>query len=191
MPDDREAGAVIAKAAFRRFPDGVLRAEPGPEIGLEDVFDGDPAWTPLIRDQDIPPGKRGTDLSNAAIVRSTEGKPRSDWEVEITVPDRLHYQFRVRGPSAWVPRRRGWERTAPELVNEVPLTCGLAFGGDEPGSSGGIRSGVNKGHCRPISNRTPVFVHGAELIQNDNLYDMKCAGPNGPGNTVGRLLFFE
>lgn len=63
--------------------------------------------------------------------------------------------------------------------------------GDEPGSKGGVKSGVNKGHCRPISKKTSVFVNGAELIQNDNLYDMNCAGPNGMGNTVGRLVYWE
>lgn len=63
--------------------------------------------------------------------------------------------------------------------------------GDEPGSKGGVKSGVNKGYCRPISKKTSVFVNGAELIQNDNLYDMNCAGPNGPGNTVGRLVYWE
>ncbi|MEL7167545.1 MAG: DUF4150 domain-containing protein [Pseudomonadota bacterium] len=63
--------------------------------------------------------------------------------------------------------------------------------GDEPGSKGGVKSGVNKGYCRPISKKTNVFVEGRELIQNDNLYDMNCNGPNGPGNTVGKLVYFE
>ncbi|MEL7092185.1 MAG: DUF4150 domain-containing protein [Pseudomonadota bacterium] len=63
--------------------------------------------------------------------------------------------------------------------------------GDEPGTKGGVKSGVNKGYCRPISKKTNVFVEGRELIQNDNLYDMNCNGPNGPGNTVGKLVFFE
>ena len=63
--------------------------------------------------------------------------------------------------------------------------------GNEPGTGGGVKSGVNKGWCRPISNRTSIFVKGHELIQNDNLYDMNCAGPEGPGNTVGRLVYSE
>ena len=63
--------------------------------------------------------------------------------------------------------------------------------GDEPGKNGGIKSGVNLGYCRPISKKTSVFVEGRELIQNDNLYDMNCNGPDGPGNTVGKLIFFE
>lgn len=63
--------------------------------------------------------------------------------------------------------------------------------GDEPGTKGGVKSGVNLGYCRPISKKTNVFVEGHELIQNDNLYDMNCNGPHGPGNTVGKLVYFE
>lgn len=63
--------------------------------------------------------------------------------------------------------------------------------GDEPGSKGGVKSGVNKGPCRPISKKTSVFVDGAELVQNDNTYDMNCNGADGPGNTVGKLLYNE
>lgn len=63
--------------------------------------------------------------------------------------------------------------------------------GDEPGVKGGVKSGVNRGWCRPISKKTSVFVGGRELIQNDNLYDMNCNGPDGPGNTVGRLVYYE
>lgn len=63
--------------------------------------------------------------------------------------------------------------------------------GDEAGVKGGVKSGVNLGWCRPISKKATVFVGGNELIQNDNLYDMNCNGPDGPGNTVGRLIYFE
>ncbi|WP_421701026.1 DUF4150 domain-containing protein [Aliiroseovarius sp.] len=63
--------------------------------------------------------------------------------------------------------------------------------GDEPGTLGGVKSGVNKGWCRPISQHFNVQVGGYELIQNNNLYDMNCAGPEGPGNTIGRLVYYE
>lgn len=61
--------------------------------------------------------------------------------------------------------------------------------GDEPGRKGGVKSGVNEGWCRPISKKTSVFVDGKHLLQDDNLYDMNCSGPDGPGNTVGRLNY--
>ena len=88
------------------------------------------------------------------------------------------------------------DKTSPD----VELTGMKAFNmdartnkvtGDEPGSLGGVKSGVNKGWCRPQSNKTNVFVNGAELLQNDNLYEMNCAGPNGASNTIGRLTYFE
>ena len=63
--------------------------------------------------------------------------------------------------------------------------------GDEPGTVGGVKSGVNRGWCRPQSNKSNVFVDGAELVQNNNLYEMNCAGPDGAGNTIGRLMYFE
>lgn len=63
--------------------------------------------------------------------------------------------------------------------------------GDEAGTGGGVTSGVNRGWCRPKSNKSSVFVDGHELIQNDNIYEMNCAGPDGASNTVGRLVYFE
>jgi len=63
--------------------------------------------------------------------------------------------------------------------------------GGEPGTLGGVKSGVNRGWCRPQSKKVSVFVEGYELIENDNLYEMNCSGPEGPGNTVGRLMYFE
>jgi hypothetical protein len=88
------------------------------------------------------------------------------------------------------------DKTSPD----VELTGMKAFNmdartnkvtGDEPGSLGGVKSGVNKGWCRPQSNKTSVFVNGAELLLNNNLYEMNCSGPEGPGNTIGRLMYFE
>lgn len=63
--------------------------------------------------------------------------------------------------------------------------------GDEPGSGGGIRSGVNKGWCRPQSNKTSFTVKGHEVIQHDCICEMNCNGPNGPSNTLGKIRFIE
>lgn len=63
--------------------------------------------------------------------------------------------------------------------------------GNEAGTGGGVASGVNKGWCRPKSNKASVFVDGHELINNDNVYEMNCAGPDGPMNTLGKLVYFE
>ena len=63
--------------------------------------------------------------------------------------------------------------------------------GDEPGSKGGVVSGVNKGWCRPKTKKTSVFVDGSELVQSDNIYEMNCAGADGSSNTIGRLVYFD
>jgi len=83
-----------------------------------------------------------------------------------------------------------------KTINHTKLTNLKAFNmnsrtnkvvGDEPGTIGGVKSGVNRGWCRPQSNKTGVTFDGAELIQNNNLYEMNCAGPEGSSNTIGRL----
>jgi len=89
---------------------------------------------------------------------------------------------------------------AQKTVSHTELTGQKAFTmasrtdkvtGDEPGVKGGVVSGVNRGWCRPKSNKSSVFVDGNELIQNDNLYEMNCAGADGASNTIGRLVYYE
>jgi hypothetical protein len=63
--------------------------------------------------------------------------------------------------------------------------------GDEAGIKGGVVSGVNRGWCRPKSNKSSVFVGGTQLIENDCIYEMNCAGSDGASNTVGKLVYFE
>ena len=63
--------------------------------------------------------------------------------------------------------------------------------GDEPGTLGGIKSGVTGGFCRPKTNQTTVTIGGHELVHNDHLFEMNCAGPEGLGNTIGKLVYFE
>ena len=63
--------------------------------------------------------------------------------------------------------------------------------GDEPGSKGGVKSGCNKGWCRPQSNKSSFFVKGKEVIQHDNVYEMNCNGADGPSNTLGKIRFVE
>ena len=137
--EDTEDGIVIAKASF--VQDETMRwiAQPAPELVLEDRYLGDPAFSPLMQEQDTAPGKLGTDLFLQATARSPDGKLLPEWPVSLTVADRLHYGVQVRGPSHWTYRRlKGWFRTSPELVSEVPISYDLAFGGASPGSDGGM-----------------------------------------------------
>jgi hypothetical protein len=61
-----------------------------------------------------------------------------------------------------------WHNDDAELAGQSPrrVSCGGTV------AQGGVKSGVSKGWCRPISKETSVFVGGNEVIQNDTLYDM-------------------
>ncbi len=62
--------------------------------------------------------------------------------------------------------------------------------GNEAGSAGGVKSGVNKNYCRPITHSSTVRANGEFVIYHkDTLMWMNCAGPEGPGNTIGMLIF--
>jgi hypothetical protein len=63
---------------------------------------------------------------------------------------------------------------------------------DEPGVGGGILSGVNMGFCRPIDGTasTTVRVNGSFVDYHVGTYMfMNCAGPEGPFNTIGQVIF--
>lgn len=128
--EDQEIGVVVAKAAFHRSADGQFRptAKP-PELRFSDMFSGDAATSSLEAEQDIAPGKPATDLLIRAVARSFAGKAMSDWPVSIRIKDRLHYEFRVRGPAKWQHRFMGWKLDAPTPVMQVPLEYELAWGG--------------------------------------------------------------
>ena len=62
--------------------------------------------------------------------------------------------------------------------------------GDELGIGGGVISGVNKGMCRPFIPVTTVRCNGFLTCRHHKtLFFMNCAGPEGPGNTIGEVIF--
>lgn len=63
--------------------------------------------------------------------------------------------------------------------------------GDEAGvGGGGGKSNVNKGYCKPITHSSTVCVNGHHVLyHNDTLMWMNCQGPDGPGNTIGKLIY--
>jgi hypothetical protein len=134
--DDTEVGVVIAKACFRRDGAGLFRPDAAPDLILADGFVGDPATTPLRAEQDLAPFKPATDIIVQATARSPRGAALPDWPVRITVPDRLAYDFQVRGPAQWERDRTGWRIAPPSPVFEVPLGYHLAYGGTALGRDG-------------------------------------------------------
>lgn len=61
--------------------------------------------------------------------------------------------------------------------------------GNEDGVGGGIISGVNKGWCRPRDNAPTVHVEGYEVLTDGCFFDMNCADPEGPANTLGIVSY--
>ena len=61
--------------------------------------------------------------------------------------------------------------------------------GDEKGVGGGILSGVNLGYCRPIEHSGTVRAHEQFIVRHNDLFHMNCAGPDGVGNTYGRIVY--
>ncbi len=63
---------------------------------------------------------------------------------------------------------------------------------DEVGVGGGVLSGVNMGFCRPIptTHSKTVRVNGSFVDYHVGTYMfMNCAGPEGPFNTIGQVIF--
>lgn len=60
--------------------------------------------------------------------------------------------------------------------------------GDEEGSGGGVISGVNLGACRAIHTSASITVGGGHAVMNAAMFWMNCAGPGGPGNTIGEVI---
>lgn len=134
-----EQSVVILKATIHRENNGWTWRQEQPPILLEDRFEGDPATSALLEEQEIAPLKSATDLTLRAIAHAPGGKPMEDWPVEITIPERLTYGFHVRGPSQW--RRhwlQGWRLDGPAAVRTVPVEYALAYGGSVSGDKGAL-----------------------------------------------------
>ena len=134
--NDKEIGVVVVKAKFQRSANGQFRAVAADPLVLEDVFEGDAGSTVLVHEQEIAPGKTGTDLVIDAVARSPGGRPLRDWAVRVDIEGRLSYGFHVRGPSWWQRVANRWLLTDPEPVVGVPISYAAAFGGGSPDDAG-------------------------------------------------------
>lgn len=61
---------------------------------------------------------------------------------------------------------------------------------DDPGSGGGVRSGVRLGVCKPSAGwSSSVRTNGARTLRHDAELDMNGPGPDGPFNTKGKTVY--
>jgi hypothetical protein len=62
--------------------------------------------------------------------------------------------------------------------------------GNEAGTDGGVKSGVNQGHCVPINGSPTVNVNASAVLFQDATYMwMNTNGPDGQGNTIGKMIY--
>ncbi|MBN1960449.1 MAG: DUF4150 domain-containing protein [Deltaproteobacteria bacterium] len=89
---------------------------------------------------------------------------------------------------------------AEKTASSVNLTTETAFSeesrvpkveGNEAGTGGGLRSGVHNGYCRPLIVSSNVRFKKKGAVFNNSLMVMNCAGPNGPGDTLGIVIFIK
>jgi len=86
------------------------------------------------------------------------------------------------------------EKTTVQFGGDPAVTMGsrvTKVTGDEAGTGGGLVSGTKGGHCRPVTHSTSVRVHGEYVLYHSTQMWMNCAGPDGPGNTLGNLLYVK
>ena len=63
--------------------------------------------------------------------------------------------------------------------------------GDESGVGGGVASAINKGFCKPTTWSSTVRTEGNWAVMHDVEMEMNCAGPDGAGNTIGKLVYVK
>ncbi len=132
--DDTEIGVVVAKAMFEIRDDGTLKSiKPAPDLEMTDAMSDEGGNAYLLHEQEIAPAKVATDLTINAVAHAPAGQVAQDWEVSVSIPDKLHYACRVRGPALWSRGLMGWSLSEPEPVAQVPLTYALAYGGAAQG----------------------------------------------------------
>jgi hypothetical protein len=63
---------------------------------------------------------------------------------------------------------------------------------DQGGVGGGLKSQVFGGMCRPFKGwSSTVRAQGSEVCRHDVIMEVNCAGPDGPGNTFGKVIYIE
>ncbi len=71
-------------------------------------------------------------------------------------------------------------------------SCIMKVTGNEAGSGGGVKSGVNLAYCRPINGNPNFKINGFPVLYSNRTYMfMNCAGPKGPFNTLGKLIYLD
>jgi len=111
-------------------------------------------------------------------------------DVCLTPPSNLPVPYQIYGTFAEGVR---FEETVRMTNMHVMTTQSRlpTVHGDEPGTTGGILSGVNKGWCRSITYSKNVRAKRNNITFHTSYYWMNCNGPDGAGNTIGIAIYVE
>ena len=123
---------ICVRATFDLSADGALKLAEQQEIILNDIYEGDPHRTPLLRVGDLIPFKPAADVTVLGNAYAPGGHAASSWRVGVSVGTHETW-LRIHGPREWEPTLRylkpTWKLGAAEAVTKVPLDYRLAAGG--------------------------------------------------------------
>lgn len=137
---DTEGGldcVVAVRGTFVHAQDAAMGlGRPQEPFQWEDLYEGDPHTTPLLRQGDLVPGKPGTDVTFLGSSHAPQGRAAGTWTCGLRLGP-VHKTIRVFGPRAWTPQVRqrwagwhanapreeiaGWELSEPEPVRAVAV----------------------------------------------------------------------
>lgn len=134
---------VVVRGTFHIIPGQTLVwAEQQEPIQFEDVYQGDPLTTPLIRCSDIVPFKPKADLTLLAWASRPASQSDATWLSGLIFNGKPH-AFRVCGRRYWDFRpaihenQSGhWQLSDVESIPNVMLSWTLAYGGSKPLKAG-------------------------------------------------------
>ena len=128
--DGDEFTVFVLKGTFRIVRDAPMLpvVEQAP-ISFSDEYYGTPMESSLRRESDLAPIKARTDICVEGSAKAANGRPQESWEVGIRC-HQIEKRLRVTGPRHWsYSLLRGWQLTAPETCDSVPMRYEYAFGG--------------------------------------------------------------
>lgn len=129
-------GMIMAVTALRASyliaADGSLQLANEQDVAMNDIYEGDPQSTPLVRVGDLIPYKPGADVTVLGYAYAPGGVPAQSWQVGVSV-GRHEARLRVHGPRRWEPAlkflRPTWKLGPAQAVARVALDYRLAAGG--------------------------------------------------------------
>lgn len=132
-----ELHVVALRVTFDLLPDYSLAfaAEQGGLV-LDDEFFGDSGRSSVRQESDLAPFKPRCDVVVNGTAHAPGGIPAASFNAGIRITNSatggviLEKNLTVAGPRWWKENGKGWEITAPEPIEKLPLRYEFAYGGE-------------------------------------------------------------